>query len=91
MTYRVGQRINTVCIQLVRGTLTGATMHTLLPAIIRDAYGVPNEEVYGVALNGMTRVFLKLNRTGVYDRLVDEYQERKVTELGSGRLLARRI
>lgn len=54
-------------------------MHTLLPAIIRDAYGVPNEEVYGVALNGMTRVFLKLNRASVYDRLVEEYQERKVT------------
>lgn len=55
----MSQRVNTVCIELVRGTLSNATMNVLLPGIIRDVYGIHNDEFYGVALNGMTRVFVK--------------------------------
>lgn len=54
-------------------------MHVLLSAIIRDVYGIPNDELYGVALNGMTRVFVKFTRAGFYTRIVDEFQERRMS------------
>nr|XP_053638567.1 uncharacterized protein LOC128693117 [Cherax quadricarinatus] len=79
MAERTGRRINTVCIELVRGTLSGATINVLLPGIIRDAYGIPNEELYGIALNGLTRIFVKFVRAGFYTRIIENYQEQRVS------------
>lgn len=73
-----GRRINTVYIELLRGSLSPATKNVLLPAIIRDLDGIPNEELYGVALNGMKRVFVKFLRASFYSSVVEEYQERRM-------------
>lgn len=50
-------------------------MDLLLPAIIRDTYGIADEEIYGVALNGTMRIFVKFNLASVYEAVVDKYQE----------------
>lgn len=73
------RRVNTICIELVRGTLSGDTMNVLLPNIIRDTYGIPNEELYGVALNGLSRIFVKFLRAGFYTRIVEQYQEQRMS------------
>lgn len=75
MALHSGRRINTVCVELTRGAVTGATVDLLLPAIIRDTYGIANEEIYGVALNGTTRTFVKLTSANVYEAVIDKYQE----------------
>nr|XP_053640633.1 uncharacterized protein LOC128694505 [Cherax quadricarinatus]XP_053640634.1 uncharacterized protein LOC128694505 [Cherax quadricarinatus] len=69
------RRINTICIELIRGAVTGSSMDLLLPAIIRDTYGIANEEICGVALNGTTRIFVKLTSASVHEAVIDKYQE----------------
>nr|XP_053644059.1 uncharacterized protein LOC128696711 [Cherax quadricarinatus] len=78
MADRQGRRVNTVCVEFIRGSLSGATMHVLLPTIIRDVYGIPTEELYGVALNGMSRFFVKFANAGFYSKIVEAFQERKM-------------
>ncbi|XP_069941920.1 uncharacterized protein [Cherax quadricarinatus] len=73
------RRINTVCVELIRGAVTGTSMDLILPAIIRDTYGIADEEIYGVALNGTTRIFVKFNLASVYEAVVDKYQEVTLT------------
>ncbi|XP_069945397.1 uncharacterized protein [Cherax quadricarinatus] len=60
---------------MICGAVTGSNMDLLLPAIIRDTYGIANEEICGVALNGMTRIFVKMTSAQVYEAVVDKYQE----------------
>lgn len=50
-------------------------MAILLPAIIRDTYGIANEDLCGVAMNGVTRIFVKFSSAQVYENVVDKYQE----------------
>nr|XP_053654192.1 uncharacterized protein LOC128703531 [Cherax quadricarinatus] len=45
--------INTVCIELTSGAVTGPSMELLLPTIISDTYGIANEEICGLALIGV--------------------------------------
>ncbi|XP_069954323.1 uncharacterized protein [Cherax quadricarinatus] len=66
------RRINTVCIEMIRGAVSGSNMDLLLPAIIRDTYGIANEEICGVALNGTTRIFVKMTSARVYEAVVDK-------------------
>ncbi|XP_069937442.1 axoneme-associated protein mst101(2)-like, partial [Cherax quadricarinatus] len=79
MADRMSRLINTVCIELIRGSLSSATMNVLLPSIISDVYCIPNEELYGVALNGMSRVFVKFMRADFYSSIADEFQERRMS------------
>lgn len=78
MADRIGRRVSTVCVELVRGTLTGTTMHVLLHAIISEVYGIPTEELYGVAVNGVSRIFIKFKDAGFYTSIVNKYQEKRL-------------
>nr|XP_053652758.1 uncharacterized protein LOC128702506 [Cherax quadricarinatus] len=78
MAQSVRRRVNTVGIQLVRGAISPQAAPVLLPLIIRDTYGIQDEELYGVALNGAYKVFVKLLNTDVYERLVEKYQDVRV-------------
>nr|XP_053636076.1 uncharacterized protein LOC128691262 [Cherax quadricarinatus] len=53
-------------------------MQVLLPTIIRDVYGIPNEELYGVAVNGVTRIFIRFINAGFYSSIVDKYHEKRM-------------
>ncbi|XP_069955169.1 uncharacterized protein [Cherax quadricarinatus] len=78
MADRQGRRVNTVCVAFTQGSLSVSTMHALMPCIIRDVYGIPNEELYGVALNGMSRMFIKFLNAGFYNKIVETFQERRM-------------
>ncbi|XP_069955581.1 laminin subunit gamma-1-like [Cherax quadricarinatus] len=78
MADRQGRRVNTVCVAFTQGSLSVSTMHTVMPCIIRDVYGIPNEELYGVALNGMSRMFIKFVNAGFYNKIVETFQERRM-------------
>nr|XP_053656676.1 uncharacterized protein LOC128705539 [Cherax quadricarinatus] len=69
------RRVNTVCIVLTSGAVTGPSMELLLPAIIRDTYGIAKEEICGLALNGTKRIFVKFSSATVYEAVVNKFQE----------------
>lgn len=69
------RRINTVGVELLSGAITPASAQVLLPKIIRDTYGIQDGELYGVALNGARRFFVKLLSATVYESLVNRFQD----------------
>lgn len=73
MALSVRRRVNTVGIELLRGAISPTSAQVLLPTIIREMYGIQDDEVYGVALNGAYRIFVKLNSTSVYESLVHRF------------------
>ncbi|XP_069949566.1 uncharacterized protein [Cherax quadricarinatus] len=75
MAQTIRRRVNTVCFDLVRGVITPQSAQVLLPLIIRDTYGIADQDLYGVSLNGAFRIFVKLRSTAVYERLVEQYQD----------------
>ncbi|XP_069946825.1 uncharacterized protein [Cherax quadricarinatus] len=75
MVFSVRRRVNTVGIQLVRGAITPENEQVLLPKIIRDTYGIADKDLYGVALNGAYRIFVKLLYEPVYEQLVEQFQD----------------
>lgn len=40
------RRVNTVCLYLVTGLFNSHNTHLLLTAILRDMYGIANEDLY---------------------------------------------
>ncbi|XP_069957545.1 uncharacterized protein [Cherax quadricarinatus] len=75
MALSVRRRVNTIGIELLRGAISPSSVQVLLPTIIRETYGIQDDEVYGVALNGAYRIFVKLNSTSVYESLVTRFQD----------------
>ncbi|XP_069936407.1 uncharacterized protein [Cherax quadricarinatus] len=68
-------RVNTVCIELTREAVLGPSTALLLPAIICDTYGIANEDLYGVAMNDVSWIFVKFCSAHVYEEVVDKFQE----------------
>nr|XP_053632333.1 low-density lipoprotein receptor-related protein 1B-like [Cherax quadricarinatus] len=75
MVFAIHRRVNTVGIELVHGSIRPTTVHELLLLIIRNIYGIDDMELYGVALNGSFKIFVKLLQVQVYEGLVDRYQD----------------
>nr|XP_053647550.1 uncharacterized protein LOC128699066 [Cherax quadricarinatus] len=75
MVVGVRCRINTVGIELLRGTINQDSALTLWPLIIRETYGIEDCDLYGVALNGNYRMFVKLLSSQVYEDLLAHYQD----------------
>lgn len=69
------RRVNTVCLDLVTGLFTNQNTNLLLTAILRDTYGIANEDLYGVALNGNSRLFVKFSQGATYENMVAKYQD----------------
>ncbi|XP_069953059.1 uncharacterized protein [Cherax quadricarinatus] len=69
------RRVNTIGIELLRGAITPSSAQILLPKIIRETYGIQDSELYGVALNGAHRVFVKLLAATVYESVVTRFQD----------------
>nr|XP_053633085.1 uncharacterized protein LOC128689046 [Cherax quadricarinatus] len=69
------RRVNTVCIDLIKGTIPSTSINVLVPMIIRHVYGIQRESVCGVALNGLSRIFVKFCDTKTYEQIVNQYQD----------------
>ncbi|XP_069935601.1 uncharacterized protein [Cherax quadricarinatus] len=75
MAVSLRRRINTVGIELFKGTIMPSSAQVLLPKIIRETYGIQDSDLYGVALNGGQRIFVKLLSATVYESLVTRFQD----------------
>lgn len=60
MELSVRRCVYTVGIELLRGLVMPTSASVLFSWIICDAYGIADEELYGVALNGAYRMFCEI-------------------------------
>ncbi|XP_053645098.1 uncharacterized protein [Cherax quadricarinatus] len=79
MALAIKRRVNTVCIELTRGAVSRPSTTLILPAIIRDTYGIASEDLCGVAVHGASRIFVKFCQASVYEAVVERYQDVTLT------------
>ncbi|XP_069937214.1 uncharacterized protein [Cherax quadricarinatus] len=69
------RRVNTVCVEILQGSLLDHNVDVLLLQILQDTYKISNDDIYGVSVNGASRVFVKFTTSTVYEDVVQRYQD----------------